>query len=40
MKTRRIVFSALIAALYAALTYFLAPISYGPIQFRVSEIMV
>ena len=40
MKTRRLVFSALIAAIYAALTYFLAPISYGPIQFRLSEIMI
>lgn len=27
----------MIAALYAALTLVLAPISYGPIQFRVSE---
>ena len=32
--------SAIIAALYAALTWLLAPISYGPIQFRFSEIMV
>ncbi len=29
--------AALIAAIYAALTYFLAPISYGPLQFRISE---
>ena len=29
--------SAVIAAAYAALTILLAPISYGPIQFRVSE---
>lgn len=28
---------ALIAAIYAALTYFLAPLSYGPVQFRFSE---
>ena len=27
----------MIAALYAALTVVLAPISYGPVQFRVSE---
>ena len=27
----------MIAALYAALTIVLAPISYGPVQFRVSE---
>ena len=30
---------ALVAALYAALTVALAPISYGPVQFRVSEAM-
>ena len=29
--------NAVIAALYAALTIALAPISYGPLQFRVSE---
>lgn len=38
--TRKLVISALIAAVYAALTYALAPISYGLIQFRVSEVMV
>ncbi len=32
-----VVQSALIAALYAALTYFLAPISFGMQQFRLSE---
>lgn len=32
--------SAIIAALYAALTWLLAPISYGSIQFRVSEILM
>ncbi len=35
--TKRLVRSALIAALYAALTLLLAPISFGPLQFRVSE---
>ena len=39
-KTRRIVISALIAAIYALGTVALAPISYGPIQARVSEVMV
>ncbi|MBO4467958.1 MAG: QueT transporter family protein [Clostridia bacterium] len=34
-----IVLSAVIAALYAALTYAFAPISYGPVQFRVSEVL-
>ena len=29
--------SAVVAAVYAALTIVLAPISYGPVQFRVSE---
>ena len=29
--------SAVIAAVYAALTYALAPISYGAVQFRVAE---
>ncbi len=36
-SNRTIVVSAVIAALYAALTIMLEPISYGPIQFRVSE---
>ncbi|MBQ7558773.1 MAG: QueT transporter family protein [Synergistaceae bacterium] len=35
--TKKIARGALIAALYAALTIALAPISYGPVQFRVSE---
>ena len=35
--TRRIAAAAVIAAAYAALTIVLAPISYGPLQFRVSE---
>lgn len=37
---QRVVKTSIIAALYAAITIALAPISYGPIQFRVSEIMV
>jgi len=36
----RLVKSAIIAALYATVTVLLAPISYGPVQFRISEIMV
>lgn len=32
--------TAIIAALYAALTWLLAPISYGAVQFRISEILV
>lgn len=37
MMVQKIAFSALIAALYAGLTLALAPISYGPVQFRVAE---
>ncbi|MGM9970137.1 MAG: QueT transporter family protein [Anaeroplasma sp.] len=32
--------SAILAALYAALTWLLQPISYGPIQFRISELLI
>ena len=38
--TSKLVKTALIAAIYAVLTIILAPISYGPIQFRLSEILV
>lgn len=37
MDTRSIIRATMIAALYTVLTYALAPISYGPLQFRVSE---
>ncbi len=30
---------AIVAGVYVALTIFLAPISHGPIQFRVSEVL-
>ena len=36
-KTLPLVVAAVIAAAYAALTILLAPISYGAVQFRVSE---
>ena len=39
LTTRSMCVSAVIAALYAALTLLLAPISYGNIQLRVSEAM-
>lgn len=32
--------SAIIAALYAVLTWLFAPISYGSVQFRISEVLV
>ena len=38
--TKRVVTVGIIAALYAVLTMVLAPISYGPVQFRVSELLV
>nr|WP_307989001.1 QueT transporter family protein [uncultured Niameybacter sp.] len=39
-STKRLVKVALVAALYAVLTIALAPISYGNLQFRISELMV
>jgi uncharacterized membrane protein len=36
-KTKYLIQAAVIAAVYAVLTVMLSPISYGPIQFRVSE---
>lgn len=38
-KTQKIVYIGVVAALYAALTIAIAPIAYGPVQFRLSEIM-
>lgn len=39
-KLRQMVFAALIAAIYAAVTLMLSPISFGNIQVRMSEAMV
>lgn len=36
-KTLSITYTAIIAALYCALTLALYPLSYGPVQFRISE---
>ena len=36
-ETGFLVQGALIAALYVALTMMFAPISFGPVQFRISE---
>jgi uncharacterized membrane protein len=36
---RKIAFAAVVGALYAVLTMVLAPISYGPVQFRISEVL-
>ncbi len=36
---RKITFAAVVAAVYAALTFAIAPIAYGPVQFRVTEVL-
>ncbi|SKA72907.1 Uncharacterized membrane protein [Clostridium sp. USBA 49] len=37
ISTKKIVFTSVIAAIYAVLTIILKPISYGPLQIRISE---
>ena len=37
---RKLVKNAIVAALYMVLTLMIAPLSYGDIQFRISEIML
>lgn len=37
MDTKKIARGAAITALYVVITYFLAPVSFGPIQFRAAE---
>lgn len=39
-KTKKLVMTSLVAAIYAVLTLVLGAISYGSIQFRIAEIMV
>lgn len=39
MTARKIAFAAIVGAIYAVLTMVLAPIGYGPIQFRLSEVL-
>lgn len=39
ISTKKLTAAALTCAAYAALTLALAPISYGPLQFRVSEVL-
>ena len=36
---RKIVFAGVVAALYATLTIVVAPIAYGPLQFRIAEVL-
>ena len=38
-STRMLALGAIVGAAYAALTMFLAPISYGAVQFRISEVL-
>ena len=38
-RTRIIVYSGVLAAAYAVFTWAAAPISFGPVQFRVSELL-
>jgi len=38
-KTKWIVYTAVLAGIYASLTIAMAPISYGPIQLRIPEIL-
>ncbi len=38
-KTKKLVYGAVIAALYAVLTLLFSWISYGPVQFRISELL-
>ena len=37
INIRKIVFAGLVAALYATMTIVIAPIAYGPVQFRLTE---
>ena len=39
VTVRKMAYVAVVGAVYAALTMVLAPISYGPIQMRVSEVL-
>ncbi len=39
MNTKKIIQAAIIGSVYAVLTIVLAPVSYGPVQVRVSEAM-
>jgi len=40
MKIKELTRLAIVAAIYVVLTMAVAPISYGPIQFRISEILL
>lgn len=40
LNTRNLVRTAMVAALYGCLTWAISSFSYGPIQFRLTEVMV
>ena len=40
LNVKKLAIIGITAALYAVLTVAIAPIAYGPIQFRFSELMV
>lgn len=40
IPVKKIAYSAVVAAMYFALTLLLQPISFGPVQFRLSEALV
>lgn len=40
MKSRKIALYGIIAALYVVLTVAVAPLAYGPLQFRLSELLI
>ncbi len=39
ISTRRLVTLSLVAAIYVVATLAIAPLSYGPVQFRISEVL-
>ncbi|GAA0181830.1 QueT transporter family protein [Clostridium sediminicola] len=40
LKIKKIAYIGIIAAIYAVMTWTVAPISYGAVQFRISEVLV
>ena len=39
VNIRQMAFAGIVAATYAALTFAVAPVAYGPIQFRIAEVL-
>ncbi len=40
MNTRELTLTAVFAALYAAIVIVLAPISFGPVQLRLADVLI